>query len=80
MKIAVGIRVGREAGHLVETNVKPLTTLAQLEKWFENSDNPSASSRIAELMRELLEKNPNLSFEQLHQPARTGDVESCSQI
>jgi hypothetical protein len=52
--------------------MKPLTTRDQLEKWFENSDHPSASSRVAELMRELLEKNPDLSFEQLHQLARTG--------
>jgi hypothetical protein len=52
--------------------MKPLTTLGQLEKWFESShENPSPTSRIAELMRELLEKNPDLSFEQLHQLARS---------
>ena len=52
--------------------MKPLTTRAQLETWFENSDNPSPTSRIAELMRKLLEKNPDRSFEELYQLARTG--------
>jgi hypothetical protein len=60
--------------------MKALTTAAQLEKWFENSDNPAPTSRVAELMRELLAKNPDLSFEQLHQLARTGNVEGGSQI
>jgi hypothetical protein len=55
--------------------MKPLTTAEQLERWFENSDNPVPSSKVAELMRELVEKSPNLSFEQMHQLARTGDVE-----
>jgi hypothetical protein len=60
--------------------MKPLTTLGQLEAWFASSHlNPSPTSRIAELMRELLEKNPDLSFEQLHQLARTGNAEGGSQ-
>jgi hypothetical protein len=58
--------------------MKPLTTATQLERWFENSDNPAPSSKVAELMRELLEKNPDLSFDQLHELARTGDVERGS--
>jgi hypothetical protein len=57
-----------------ETETKPLTTRDQLEAWFVSSHlNPSPTSKIAEAMRELLEKNPNLSFEQLHQLARNGD-------
>jgi hypothetical protein len=47
--------------------------LESLEQWFENSAHPAPTSRIAELMRELLEKNPDLGFERLHELAR-GDV------
>jgi hypothetical protein len=50
--------------------------LESLEKWFEHPAHPAPSSRIAELMRELLEKNPDLSFEQLHQLVHTGDCRS----
>jgi len=54
-------------------SLKPLTTRDQLEAWFLSSHlNPSPSSPIAALMRELLEKNPDLSFDQLRELARTG--------
>jgi|HubBroStandDraft_4_1064222.scaffolds.fasta_scaffold18258_6 hypothetical protein len=54
------------------TDVKPFTTLAQLEKWFDSShENPSASSRVAAAMRELLKLNPHLSFDELRELARS---------
>jgi hypothetical protein len=52
--------------------MKPLTTLAQLEKWFESShENPSPSSPIAVTMRQLLPSHPGLSFDELRELARS---------
>jgi hypothetical protein len=44
---------------------EPRVTLAQLEKYFCEKFNPSASSRVAAAMRELLKENPELSFDEL---------------
>jgi hypothetical protein len=66
----VGIReCGKAYG--VGTSLKPLTTEAQLERWFESShQNPAPSSPTAAAMRELLKFHPDLSFDELRQLAR----------
>jgi|HubBroStandDraft_6_1064221.scaffolds.fasta_scaffold01157_11 hypothetical protein len=49
-----------------------MTTAGQLEAYFESDHrNPAPSSLVAEKMRELLEKNPGLSFDELRELARS---------
>jgi hypothetical protein len=49
-----------------------MTTAGQLEEWFQSSHhNPAPSSAVAAVMRELLEKNPGLSFDELRAFARS---------
>jgi hypothetical protein len=72
----IAINFGEHKPRKRKQRMQQTATMEALEKWFEHSKHPAPSSRIAELMRELLEKNPELSFEQLHQLARTGDGKS----
>jgi len=52
--------------------MKPLTTTAQLEAYFESDyRNPSPTSAVAAKMRELLKSNPHLSFAKLRDLARS---------
>ena len=45
--------------------MKPTTVQEQLERYFEQDYNPSPSSPVAARMRELLESNPDCSFDEL---------------
>jgi hypothetical protein len=48
-----------------------MTTAGQLEAWFLSSHlNPAPTSAVAAVMRSLLEKHPDLSFDELRELAR----------
>jgi hypothetical protein len=68
----LNIRVHKPRKRKPRMQQTTITKLESLEKWFlSDYRNPSPTSKVAELMRELLEKNPDLSIEQVHQLARS---------